>query len=221
MPMCREEPSPKRFRAPLLLGLFLLAGAFTGGGVVAGDTQLQFRAKVEDLSIQQGNPLTRGMSRDREIIVLMPGRLYRPAPVIKPTSAAPTPTILEDLLVRDYWANRSGDAANLARLFVPSERARVISWFAENPAALRRNKAFFDGVDRVELEGWARRGRFVFALVTMVHKGRRLKRVYTYRSDRKSGVRRLLRTNQLSKDPHFDVVFNAYRLGQVKAVSSD
>ncbi len=96
--------------------------------------------------------------------------------------------------------------------FVAKERTELRAFFASNPSLMARNQAAAKGIERFLLEGVARHGGYRLALIIQERAGRAYRRVYTFVSKPEGW----LRTNALSAEPVFDVVFSATIGGTVR-----
>ena len=196
-------------RAAILALLFLIGVLEVSA---QPETPITFSVQKSKLAMSASNPLAAGKGPDAVISVTLPGVLYDPPLSIGPAAKeAIERRRIEGALASDRGANLAGDVDWMASGFVAGERAELRAFFAGNPSRMARNQAAAKGIERFLLEGVARHGKYRLALTIEERAGRVSRLVYTFVSSPEGW----LRTNALSAEPVFDVVFSAALGGTV------
>ncbi len=197
-------------RAAILALPFLIA---VPEATAAPDAPITFSVRKSKLAMSASNPLAAGKGPDEVIDVTLPGVLYDPPLAIGPAARdAIDRTLIEGALASDRGANLAADLDWMASGFVAGERTELRAFFASNPSLMARNQAAAKGIERFLLEGVVRHGGYRLALIIQERAGRVSRPVYTFVSSPEGW----LRTNVLSAEPVFDVVFSAAIGGTVR-----
>ena len=197
-------------RALALALLFLIA---VPPASAQPETPITFSVEKSKLAMSASNPLAAGKGPDEVISVTLAGVLFDPPLTIPPAAkGAIDRTGIAAALASDHGANLAGDLDWMASGFVAEERGQLRAFFEGDRRLMARNQAAAKGIGRFLLEGSVRHGKYRLALVVHDRGGRILRRVYTFVS-RGAGW---LRTNALSAEPVFDVVFSAAIGGTVR-----
>ena len=179
----------------------------------APDAPITFSVKKSKLLMSASNPLAAGKGPDEVISVTLQGVLYDPPLTIGPAAKeAIERARIEGALASDHGANLAADVDWMASGFVAGERAELRAFFASNPSLMARNQAAAKTIERLLLEAVVRHGGYRLALVIQERAGGAYRRVYTFVSSPEGW----LRTNALSAEPVFDVVFSAAIGGTVR-----
>ncbi len=172
----------------------------------APDAPITFSVKKSNLAMSASNPLAAGKGPDEVIGVTLQGVLYDPPLAIGPAARdAIERARIEGALASDHGANLAADVDWMASGFVAKERTELRAFFAGNPVRMARNQAAVKRIERLLLEAVVRHGKYRLALVIQERAGRVSRLVYTFVSKPEGW----LRTNALSAEPVFDVVFSA------------
>jgi hypothetical protein len=207
----RRKARIAAWRAAILALLLVMAAPEVSA---QADAPIVFSVKKSKLAMSASNPLAAGKGPDEVIGVTLPGVLYDPPLSIGPAAKkAIKRRRIEGALASDRGANLAGDVDWMASGFVAGERAGLRAFFASNPSLMARNQAAAKGIDRFLLEGVVRHGDYRLALIIQERAGRARRLVYTFVSSPEGW----LRTNALSAEPVFDVVFSAAIGGTVAA----
>ncbi len=205
----RRKAGPAGWAAALAL-LCLIVGPEVSA---QPETPITFSVKKANLAMSASNPLAAGKGPDEVIGVTLQGVLYDPPLAIGPAAkGAMDRTSIEDALAADHGANLAADLDWMASGFVAGERAGLRAFFEGNPNRMARNQAAGKSIERFLLEGVVRHGDYRLALVIRERVGRVSRLVYTFVSKPEGW----LRTNALSAEPVFDVVFSAAIGGTVR-----
>ena len=183
-------------------------GAFaqTSGG------KLLFRVQIGDRGMKT-DAISKGKTLTDYSEVTLPGSLIKPplklAPVAKANAKFDTPV---NAAAADFSAEKSDDADWIVSMFAPGDRAGVKSMLADR-AMRERNRGIFAHKDARYVRGQANYKNYVLLFIvdgTLDNAPNVLAFVKT-----PDGFRR---TNALSADDTFDIVWSALRLGEVKPV---
>ncbi len=176
------------------------------------DAPITFSVKKSKLFMSASNPLAAGKGMDEVISVTLPGVLYDPPLAIGPVAKeAIERARIEGALASDHSANLAGDADWMASGFVAEEGAKLRAFFEGKPSLMARNQAATKNIERFRLEAVVRHGKYRLALTIQERAGRKGRLVYTFVSSPEGW----LRTNALSAESVFDVVFSAALGGTV------
>ncbi len=179
----------------------------------APDAPITFSVKKSKLAMSASNPLAIGKGPDEVISVTLQGVLYDPPLTVRPAAKDGIDrTGIEGALAADHGANLAADLDWMAAGFAAEERAGLRAFFASDPSLMAQNQAAVKGIERFLLEGVVRHGGYRLALVIEEHGGRAYRRIYAFVSDPEGW----LRTNALSSEPVFDVVFSAAIGGTIR-----
>ncbi len=178
----------------------------------SGGGKLLFRVQIGDRGMK-----TDAISKDKTLTdysqVTLPGALIKPplklAPVAKQNAKFDTPTAAA---AADFSAEKSDDADWIVSMFAPGDRADVRSMLADQNMRAR-NRGIFVHKDARYVRGQANYKNYVLLFIVdgnLDNSPNVLAFVKT-----PDGFRR---TNALSADDTFDIVWSALRLGEVKPV---
>jgi hypothetical protein len=196
-------------RAAILALLCLIAGPEVSA---QPETPITFSVKKSKLAMSASNPLAAGKGMDEVISVTLPGVLYDPPLTIGPAAKeAINRARIEDALASDHSANLAGDVDWMASGFVAEEGAKLRAFFEGKPSLMARNQAATKSIERFRLEAVVRHGKYRLALTIEERAGRVSRLVFTFVSSPEGW----LRTNALSAESVFDVVFSAAMGGTI------
>ncbi len=217
----------KKLMSTRLLLFILIAGIFYWNGCASqepasnsdtsgtapsqGKSELLFRVQVSDAGLQarwlaEGNDLTDFVE------ARLPGELHdhplRFGPIEHADAKRDTPV---DAAVSDFSAFKADEAQWILENFSPEQRPDIESML-NRPDMRRRNKEIFDSQDALYVTGEA--SYESYALVFVQAEPGATVRPLTFKKI--SGGSAWLRTNELSDDGIFDIVFSALSNGEVR-----
>jgi hypothetical protein len=201
-----------RLAAAALMIAFVSAITIPAFAQTSGGGKLLFRVQIGDRGMK-----TDAISKDKTLTdysqVTLPGTLIKPplklAPVAKANAKFDTPTASA---AADFSAEKSDDADWIVSMFAPGDRADVKAMLADK-AMRERNRGIFAHKDARYVRGQASYKNYVLLFIVdgnLDNSSNVLAFVKT-----PDGFRR---TNALSADDTFDIVWSALRLGEVKPV---
>ena len=165
-------------------------------------TKLLFRVKVSDVGLQSSS-LVQGKSPSDFVGVTLPGELYDPPrrfqAVKREQAKWDTPL---DAAVSDFSAFKADEGAWILENFVSQERDQV-GKFLNNARMREKNRKAFEGAEHREITGQAQHQDYV--LVFARESGKTRSSPLTFMQTA-GGWKR---TNALSADEVFDIVFTA------------
>jgi len=175
-----------------------------------GGGKLLFRVQIGDRGMK-----TDAISKDKTLTdysqITLPGALIKPplklAPVAKSNAKFDTPV---NAAAADFSAEKSDDADWIVSMFAPGDRADVKAMLADR-SMRERNRGIFAHKDARYVRGQANYKNYVLLFIVdgnLDNSPNVLAFVKTA-----DGFRR---TNALSADDTFDIVWSALRLGEVK-----
>jgi len=178
----------------------------------SGGGKLLFRVQIGDRGMK-----TDAISKDKTLTdysqITLPGALIKPplklAPVAKSNAKLDTPV---NAAAADFSAEKSDDADWIVSMFAPGDRADVKAMLADR-SMRERNRGIFAHKDARYVRGQATYKNYVLLFIVdgnLDNSPNVLAFVKTA-----DGFRR---TNALSADDTFDIVWSALRLGEVKPV---
>jgi hypothetical protein len=192
--------------------LIVLSGAFYSysssykSSTAAGNKQIVFSVKISDLGLQN-NSLARGKQPTEWIEVRLPGQLYDPAKRFGPvTRKAANWTTPIDAAIADFSAFKANDANWILDDFVTQEKDAVRSLLNDKAAREKNTTLFKERAERY-VTGAANYKDYVFVFVRDTGQEHPSPITFTLTGN---GYKR---TNALSGDETFDVVFSALRNG--------
>jgi hypothetical protein len=197
----------------ILAVLVVLSGAFYSSSSsyksssAASDKQIAFSVKISDLGLQN-NSLARGKQPTEWIEVHLPGQLYDPAKRFGPvTRKAANWTTPIDAAIADFSAFKADDANWILHDFVTQEKDAV-SYVLNDKVTREKNRTLFK--DRAEryVTGEANYKDYVFVFVRDTGQEHPSPLTFALTGN---GYKR---TNALSGDETFDVVFSPLRNGK-------
>ena len=174
----------------------------------AADT-VTFSVTAGALGLQTGS-FARDKAPDEIVRLSLPGTLYDPPRLVQPIAGSRA--TLEAALAADYAANLAGDANAIVAGFAPQDRDDIRA-LVEDPDMLAQNTATSLDLERMAITGQVMLGEHTLLLISHWYDGVPWPALYTF-VETPEGY---LRTNALSNDPAFDVVFTALRNGEVRA----
>lgn len=178
----------------------------------SGGGKLLFRVQIGDRGMK-----TDAISKDKTLTdyseITLPGALIKPpmklAPVAKANAKFDTPV---NAAAADFSAEKSDDADWIVSMFAPADRADAKSMLADQ-AMRERNRGIFAHKDARYVRGQANYKNYVLLFIVDGNLDNS-PNVLTFVKT-PDGFRR---TNALSADDTFDIVWSALRLGEVKPV---
>jgi hypothetical protein len=175
--------------------------------------EILFRIEVAYLGLSAVH-LNQGRSLDDVVELALPGELYEPPRELGPVTAAradrSSPTAA---MQSDFSAWKADDAGWILANFAESERP-ALSAFLADAEQRAASSAYFGSFDKLFLWGVARYGDYALALVTY-GQGESRKRGLTATLVQEDGAWR--RSNALSRDLNLDLVWTAFRAGEMAA----
>jgi hypothetical protein len=193
------------FTVAFVSAICVPALAQTGGG-----GKLLFRVKIQDRAMKT-DALDKGGTLGDYSEVTLPGSLTNPplklAPVAKANAKSDTPAAAA---AADFSAEKADDADWIVSMFAPGDRADVTSMLADK-SMRATNRGIFKHKDARYVRGQAIYKDYVLLFIIdgkLNNTPQVLALVKT-----PDGFRR---TNALSSDDTFDIVWSALRLGEVK-----
>jgi hypothetical protein len=201
-----------RFIAAACAISFVSAAAMFAFAQTRGSGKLLFRVQIQNRGMQTG-AIERGKTLTDYSEVTLPGALINPplklAPVTKANAKSDTPVAAA---VGDFLAEKADDADWIVSIFATTDRADVKSMLADK-AMRARNREIFAHKDARYVRGRA------------IYKDYVLLFIADGKSDNPPQVLALVktpdgfkRTNALSADDTFDIVWSALRLGEVRTM---
>ncbi len=191
-----------------LLGLALL-GLGTAAPAVAGE--VAFHAQVKNLGFQKPH-LDSGKNFEDTVELVLPGELFEPPREFGSISRDQVDQSTPEGAVRsDFSAWKADHAKWIKANFAAGEQAALTQFLAD-PEMRAGSKAGFATLDSVFLWGVVRHEDYALALIT-----------YGQVDDRSRGMAATLiqedgawkRTNVLSGDATLDLVWSAFRVGEL------
>jgi hypothetical protein len=200
------------------IGLLVLA-AVTLGPITLGAAQpalageVAFFAQVRNLGFQKPH-LDSGKGFEDTVELVLPGELFEPprelSPIPRDQADWNTP---EGAVRSDFSAWKADDADWIKANFAAGEQAALAQFLADDEIRAG-SKAGFATLDSVFLWAVVRYETYALALIT-----------YGQTDDRSNGMTAALvqedgawkRTNALSADPTMDMVWAAFRVGEMAA----
>jgi hypothetical protein len=173
----------------------------------ASNKQIVFSVKISDLGLQN-NSLARGKQPTEWVEVRLQGQLYDPAKRFGPvTRKAANWTTPIDAAIADFSAFKADDANWILNDFVTQEKDAVRSLLNDKAARQKNNTLFKDRAERY-ITGEANYKDYVFVFVRDTGQEHPSPLTFALTGN---GYKR---TNALSGDETFDVVFSALRSGR-------
>ena len=198
-----------RFANAVALTVAIAVPAFAQPG---GGGRLLFRVQIQNRGLQT-DALEKGKTLTDYSEVTLPGALVNPptklAPVAKADAKSDTPVALA---AADFSAEKSDDADWIVSMFAPGDRADVKSMLADKNMRTRNRGIFAHKAARY-LHGHADYKQYVLVFISDGKPDNPPQVLAMVKTP--DGYRR---TNALSNDDTFDIVWAALRLGEVKAV---
>ena len=176
----------------------------------SGGGKLLFRVQIGDRGMK-----TDAISKDKTLTdysqVTLPGALIKPpmklAPVAKANAKFDTPV---NAAAADFSAEKSDDADWIVSMFAPGDRTDVKAMLADK-AMRERNRGIFAHKDARYVRGQANYKNYVLLFIVDGNLDNAPNVLAFVKTP--DGFRR---TNALSADDTFDIVWSALRLGEVK-----
>jgi len=178
----------------------------------SGGGKLLFRVQIGDRGMKT-DAISKGKTLTDYSEVTLPGSLIKPplklAPVAKANAKFDTPV---NAAAADFSAEKSDDADWIVSMFAPGDRANVKSMLADR-AMRERNRGIFAHKDARYVRGQANYKNYVLLFIVDGNLDNAANVLAFVKTP--DGFRR---TNALSADDTFDIVWSALRLGEVKPV---
>jgi hypothetical protein len=178
----------------------------------SGGGKLLFRVQIGDRGMKT-DAISKGKTLTDYSEVTLPGSLIKPplklAPVAKANAKFDTPV---NAAAADFSAEKSDDADWIVSMFVPADRAAIKSMLADR-AMRERNRGIFAHKDARYVRGQANYKNYVLLFIVDGNLDNAANVLAFVKTP--DGFRR---TNALSADDTFDIVWSALRLGEVKPV---
>ena len=176
----------------------------------SGGGKLLFRVQIGDRGMKT-DAISKGKTLTDYSEVTLPGSLIKPplklAPVAKANAKFDTPV---NAAAADFSAEKSDDADWIVSMFAPGDRANVKSMLADR-AMRERNRGIFAHKDARYVRGQANYKNYVLLFIVDGNLDNAANVLAFVKTP--DGFRR---TNALSADDTFDIVWSALRLGEVK-----
>jgi hypothetical protein len=176
----------------------------------SGGGKLLFRVQIGDRGMKT-DAISKGKTLTDYSEVTLPGSLIKPplklAPVAKANAKFDTPI---DAAAADFSAEKSDDTDWIVSMFAPGDRAGVKSMLADR-AMRERNRGIFAHKDARYVRGQANYKNYVLLFIVDGNLDNAANVLAFVKTP--DGFRR---TNALSADDTFDIVWSALRLGEVK-----
>jgi hypothetical protein len=176
----------------------------------SGGGKLLFRVQIGDRGMKT-DAISKGKTLTDYSEVTLPGSLIKPplklAPVAKANAKFDTPV---NAAAADFSAEKSDDADWIVSVFAPADRAGVKSMLADR-AMRERNRGIFAHKDARYVRGQANYKNYVLLFIVDGNFDNAANVLAFVKTP--DGFRR---TNALSADDTFDIVWSALRLGEVK-----
>jgi hypothetical protein len=178
----------------------------------SGGGKLLFRVQIGDRGMKT-DAISKGKTLTDYSEVTLPGALMKPplklAPVAKQNAKFDTPV---NAAASDFSAEKSDDADWIVSMFAAADRAGVKSTLADR-AMRERNRGIFAHKDARYVRGQATYKNYVLLFIVDGNLDNAPNVLAFVKTP--DGFRR---TNALSADDTFDIVWSALRLGEVKPV---
>jgi len=178
----------------------------------SGWGKLLFRVQIGDRGMKT-DAISKGKTLSDYSEVTLPGALIKPPlklpPVAKANAKFDTPV---NAAAADFSAEKSDDADWIVSMFAPADRAGVKSMLADR-AMRERNRGIFAHKDARYVSGQANYKNYVLLFIVDGNLDNAPNVLAFVKTP--DGFRR---TNALSADDTFDIVWSALRLGEVKPV---
>ena len=196
----------------LMLSAIMASNAEAAESVRDGNHRwLLFHVKVAELGLQSSS-LAKGKAASDFVDVSLPGQIFSP-PVklaLEKRSSAKRDTPLA-AAASDFSANKTDDAKWMLEDFATEDRTEIRS-FLDDKGLREANRRIFQRIDARYVSGEANYRDYVLLFVREGHSPNPA--VMTLEKT-PEGYKR---TNALSKDETFDVVWSALRNGEVRAL---
>lgn len=177
--------------------------------LIEPDTEISFRIKVSNVGLQNSS-LVQGKLPTDLVEVKLLGQLYNPpkqfTPISKQTANWNTPI---DAAVADFSAFKEGNDEWILENFVPEDE-KDIRTFLNDKEAYEQNKKIFEARTERDITGEVKYKEYAIVFVRDTGQAHPVPLTFKQTS---SGWKR---TNALSNDKTFDIVFSAlYNGGEV------
>ncbi len=197
-----------------LLGLAILGLAAPAGltqPAVAGE--VVFRAQVKYLGMQLPH-LDRGKKFEDAVEVVLTGELFEPPRRIDAVTRAQADLSTPEAAARsDFSAWKADDVAWILTNFAAAERAALAA-FLDDAEMRAASKAAFAKQDSLFLWGVVRHEAYALVLITYGQGTERARGLTATLVEEADGWKR---TNALTADETLDLVWSAFRLGEMTA----
>ena len=206
-----------KFKTSLLIAILVIACGvvswhFLNQQKSVADREILFRVRVSNAGLQNSS-LVQGKQPTDFVEVKLPGQLYDPpkqfAPISKQSAKWTTPI---DAAVADFSAFKEDDSNWILEDFVPEEEKDVRS-LLDDKDAHQQNRKLFEARTERDVTGQVKYKEYVIVFTRDSGQAHPIPLTFKQTSD---GWKR---TNALSKDETFDIVFSAlYNGGEVIVV---
>ncbi len=200
------------------LGLLALAILGLGAAAPAVAGEVVFRAQVKHLGVQLPH-LDRGKKFEDAVEVVLSGELFEPPRRLGAVERAPADLSTPEAAVRsDFSAWKADDAEWILANFAAADQA-ALAEFLDDAEIRAASKAAFAKQDSVFLWGVVDHGDYALVLLTY-GQGAARARGLTATFVEEAGVEEAgawKRTNALTADETLDLVWSAFRLGEMTA----
>ena len=195
------------------IGLLVLAAMTLGAAGSAPAGEVAFHAQVKNLGFQKSH-LDSGRSFEDTVELVLPGEVFEPPRELSPISRDQADLNTPEGAVRsDFSAWKADDVEWIKANFAADEQAALAQFLADDEIRAG-SKAGFATLDSVYLWAVVRHESYTLALIT-----------YGQVEDRSRGMTAALiqedgvwkRTNALSGDQTMDMVWAAFRVGEMAA----
>jgi hypothetical protein len=202
----------RSFLRLIVTGLIIASATVHAFAQASGGGKLLFRVQIGDRGMKT-DAISKGKTLGDYSEVTLPGALIKPpqklAPVAKANAKFDTPV---NAAAADFSAEKSDDADWIVSMFAPGDRADVKSMLADT-AMRTRNRGIFAHKDARYVRGQANYKNYVLLFIVDGNLDNAPNVLAFVKTP--DGFRR---TNALSADDTFDIVWSALRLGEVRPV---
>jgi hypothetical protein len=194
----------------VIIVAFVSATGVDASAQTSGGGRLLFHVQIGDRGMKT-DAISKGKTLSDYSEVTLPGKLNKPplklAPVAKANAKFDTPV---NAAAADFSAEKSDDPDWIVAMFAPGDRADVKSMLADK-AMRARNRGIFAHKDARYVRGQANYKNYVLLFIVDGNLDNAPNVLAFVKTP--DGFRR---TNALSADETFDIVWSALRLGEVK-----
>ncbi len=194
-----------------VLGLAVLGLGAVAPPAVAGE--VVFRAQVKQLTVQLPH-LDRGKSFEDAVEVVLTGELFEPPRRLDAVTRAQADLSTPEAAARsDFSAWKADDVAWILGNFAAADQAALAA-FLDDAKMRAASKAAFAKQDSVFLWGVVRHEAYALVLLTYGQGAERARGLTATFVEEADGWKR---TNALTADETLDLVWSAFRIGEMTA----